>query len=240
MIAGRYRVDRLLGRGGMADVFSAYDVVLDRPVAVKVLRAAGPEELERHRGEVTTLAKLSHPALVSLYDAGTDAQDRPYFVMELVDGVTLADCLRTGQLDGERTGAIGVALAEALAYVHARRIVHRDLKPGNVLLGTDGRTRLADFGIARVVDATRITGTGLTVGTAAYLAPEQVAGEAVGPPADVYALGLVLLECLTGSPAYDGQPVEVAMARLAKPPVVPAGRPPSWRTVLMQMTDLQP
>ena len=135
---------------------------------------------------------------------------------------------------------IGARLADALAHVHASGIIHRDLKPANVLLGADGRPRLADFGIARALDGTAVTGTGYVVGTAAYLAPEQVRGEWVGPAADVYALGLVLLEALTGRREYPGALVESATARLHRPPGIPESLPSCLRTALHAMTALEP
>ena len=135
---------------------------------------------------------------------------------------------------------IGARLADALAHVHSNGIIHRDLKPANVLLGTDGRPRLADFGIARALDGTAVTGTGYVVGTAAYLAPEQVRGEWVGPAADVYALGLVLLEALTGRREYPGALVESATARLHRPPNIPDSLPSDLRTTLFAMTALEP
>jgi serine/threonine protein kinase len=173
---------------------------------------------------------------VQVYDAGTDTSGRPWVVMEFVEGQTLGDAIRTKPLPVTRIAQIGVAVADALAHVHARNMVHRDVKPANVLLGTDGSVKLTDFGIARLVDAAKVTSTGLMVGTASYLAPEQVAGEPVGPASDVYALGLVLLEAVTGTREYDGPPVEAAMARLTRSPVMPASLPPGWAGVLSAMT----
>ena len=175
-----------------------------------------------------------------VYDAGTDDAGRPWVVMELVLGETLADALRRGPLEPVRTAEVGRVLAEALAHVHAEGLVHRDVKPANVLLGRDGRVRLTDFGIARLVDAARVTATGLTVGTAGYLSPEQVTGSHVGPPSDVYSLGLVLLECLTGAREYPGTAVEVALARLSRQPRVPADLPAGWPGLLEAMTAREP
>jgi aspartate-semialdehyde dehydrogenase len=140
----------------------------------------------------------------------------------------------------ERTASIGRSIAEALGYVHTQGLVHRDVKPGNILIGDDGRVRLTDFGIARLVDAAKVTSTGMMIGTASYLAPEQVAGEPVGPPADLYALGLVLLECLTGEREYAGGTVEVALARLQRSPNIPASLPAGWPGLLRAMTDREP
>jgi serine/threonine protein kinase len=159
--------------------------------------------------------------------------------MELVDGETLADTIRRGPVPADRVAEVGARLADALAYVHAQGLVHRDVKPANVLLGKDGRVRLTDFGIARLVDAAKVTATGLTVGTASYLSPEQVTSDPVGPPTDIYALGLVLLECLKGEREYPGSAVEVALARLNRQPVIPR-LPAGWGGLLAAMTDRDP
>ncbi len=158
--------------------------------------------------------------------------------MELVDGTTLARVLDDGPLDRQRTAAIGTQLAGALAYVHERGVVHRDIKPANVLMGGRGCdvAKLTDFGVARLIDSTRLTVHGTTLGTANYLSPEQTTGGDVGPASDVYSLALVLLECLTGQVAYPGYGVEAALARLHRPPTVPAWLDPAWRDLLAAMT----
>jgi serine/threonine protein kinase len=237
VISGRYRLDRLVGRGGTAEVWQATDIQLDRRVALKLVTAAHDESAVRAADEARTLAQLSHPNLVQVYDAGTDTSDRPWVVMEFVEGQTLADAIRSKPMPVHRIAEIGATVADALAHVHARKLVHRDVKPANVLLGKDGSVKLTDFGIARLVDAAKVTSTGLMVGTASYLAPEQVAGEPVGPATDVYALGLVLLEALTGHREYDGPAVEAAMARLHRSPVMPASLPAGWSGVLSAMTS---
>jgi eukaryotic-like serine/threonine-protein kinase len=246
VLGDRYQLGSVLGRGGMADVFRATDTVLSRDVAVKILREDTPDGPDRARftAEARTLAQLSHSSLVMVLDAGitsADASDRPFLVMELVEGPTLSEALADGPLDLERVGAIGVQVADALAYAHDRGIVHRDVKPGNVLLGVDERVKLADFGIARLIgDASHHTRTGQTIGTAAYLAPEQVTGREVDGSADVYSLGLVLLEAITGARVYPGAPVEAAVARLSRQPEVPVDLPVSWRRLLESMTAVDP
>lgn len=236
-LADRYEVLGPLGRGGMADVYRARDTALDREVAVKVLRDAAHSD--RFRAEARTLAMLSHPGLVTVLDVG-EVEGRPFLVMELVRGTTLAECCQGEQLPPDRVAAIGAQLASALSHVHGAGVLHRDVKPGNVLLADDDRVLLADFGIARLLEAHATTDTGFTMGTAAYLSPEQVKGERVTPAADVYALGLVLLEALTGRRAYEGTPTEAASARLHRPPEVPDELGDAWHDLLVTMTSAAP
>jgi eukaryotic-like serine/threonine-protein kinase len=194
VLDGRYRLGDRLGSGAVAEVYRALDERLQRPVAVKLFRGDAAAQLHRHEAEMRTLARLDHPSLVGVFDAGTDeATDQPYLVMQLVEGPTLADALRDGSLPLERAAGYGAALADALDYVHGRGFVHRDVKPANVLISEDGRVHLTDFGIARLVDSAHETRTGDVLGTPAYFAPEQVAGEPVGSAADVYALGIMLI-----------------------------------------------
>jgi serine/threonine protein kinase len=241
LLDGRYRLGVMLGSGGVAEVYRAFDERLHRDVAVKLFRGDVADALHRHEDEMRTLARLDHPSLVTVLDAGEDdASHRPYLVMTLVEGPTLAEELRYGPLPSDRVAEIGIALADGLAYVHSQGLIHRDVKPANVLISADGRVHLADFGISRLVDASHVTNAGEVVGTPAYFAPEQVAGEPVGPPADVYALGLVLLECLTGRREYEGTPMEVAMARLSRPPTIAPTLPVAWRDVLGGMTARLP
>ncbi|WP_370965259.1 protein kinase [Amycolatopsis sp. cg9] len=239
LLAGRYEVGRLIGSGGTARVYRAYDVRLDREVAVKIYDGdALPVDQRRRLRETTIQASISHPGVVALLDSGSE-HGRTFLVMQLVEGENLAERLLGGPMPVAEVTALADGLAEALAHVHARRIVHRDLKPANVFLSAAGPL-IGDFGIAHALDTTHITGTGVVPGTAAYLAPEQVSGEPAGPPADVYALGLILLECLTGEREYAGTMVEAAMARLTRPPRIPADVPDSLAHTLRRMTRREP
>ena len=175
---------------------------------------------------------------MAVFDAGTDA-GVSFVVMQLITGVTLAERTRGSALASAETARVGRAVADALAHVHSFGMVHRDIKPGNILCGTNGTVFLTDFGIVRLIGRTRLTQNG-TIGTVSYLAPEQVRGEDVGTAADIYALGLVLLECLTGVPEYPGSSAESAIARLSRPPRVPATVGPSWSDLLTGMTAADP
>lgn len=240
-----------MGRGGMADVVQADDHVLGRSVAVKIFRhGEPPDTAQRIDAEIRTLASLSHPGLVTLYDAGT-AHDAggvpvPYLVMELVDGPTLSAYRQGRTMDGAHVARIGCELAEALAYIHDQGVVHRDIKPANILVaqspdvGVGQCAKLADFGIARLVDAERLTEHGTTVGTAHYLSPEQATGTSAGPPTDIYTLGLVLIECLTGTMVFEGSAVAAAVARLHRDPAVPEGLGSDWHALLTEMTSRRP
>jgi serine/threonine protein kinase len=241
VLDGRYALDEMLGRGGMADVYRGTDRLLLRPVAVKLLReVSDPGQRDRFIAEARTLASLNHPGLITLLDAGI-LVDRPYLVMELATGPTLAARIAEGPVDPKVVTAVGEQLASALGYAHAQGIVHRDVKPSNVLLCDDERVLLADFGIARLVDeAQERTKSGEAIGSPPYLAPEQAAGEGVGPSADVFSLGLVLLEALTAKRAYTGTPIEAAVARLYTPPAIPGDLDPRWRELIARMTDREP
>ncbi len=238
-LSDRYRVIGRLGAGGMAEVYEAQDLLLERPVAVKVLRGASAQDARRFAAEIRAQSPLTHPSIVRLYDAGVH-DGASYLVMELVRGRSLADLLRDGPLDPELVAALGRQVAGALHQAHRSGIVHRDVKPSNVLVDEDGAARLADFGIARLAGDVSLTATGATMGTAAYLAPEQLRGGSVRGSADVYALGLVLLEGLTGRREYPGSSAEAAMARLVRDPVVPEHLPQGWRALLAAMTARDP
>ena len=239
VIDGRYAVSGPLGRGGMAEVFRATDTATGRGVAIKLLHSVEPTSTRRFRSEIDVLARLDHPGVVKLRGWGTH-DDVPYLVLDLAGGPTLADELADGALGLDRTIAAGQQVAEALVHAHALGIVHRDVKPSNILVDGAGRTRLADFGIARLAGGPSLTSTGQVVGSAPYLAPEQVAGEEAGPATDVYALGLVMIECLTGRRCYPGTLVEAAVGRLHRPPVVPPDVPAWLRDILTAMTARDP
>ena len=240
LFVGRYRLGPVLGRGGAASVHQGLDERLMRQVAIKVFRHdADPDLVRRFEAEARLLARLHHPGLVEIFDFGHTAQG-PYLVLELLPGPPLSDLLRSGSRPLAETLRIGKDLAQTLAYVHSQGVVHRDVKPANILLDQDGCPRLADFGISRAVDTAGSTRTGMVMGTAAYLAPEQVKGQGAGPEADVYALGLVLIECLTAEREYPGPPAESAIARLRRPPHIPAGLPWPLTQALDQMTCADP
>ncbi len=245
---GRYRLGRVLGQGGYARVYEAVDTALERTLALKVIDGDGadPSDVARVRSEIRLLASLSHPSLVTLYDAKLDAQPA-YLAMELIAGPTLTDRIARGPLPGPDVARIGREIAEAFAVIHGRGIVHRDVKPSNILIrpaahaGESPRATLADFGIASLVGATRVTRADTVIGTAAYLSPEQARGMPAGPASDVYALGLVLLEALTGSRPFGSRtPHEALAARLVTAPEIPAQIPSAWREVLQRMTSIEP
>jgi hypothetical protein len=229
---GRYRIRRLLGRGGMGSVYLAHDTELDRPVALKVPRFTaeeGSDVLERFRREARAAATLSHPGICSVYDVGV--QDGiPFLTMAYVEGRTLAALLKAGPPPAPRQAAALVRkLAGALAEAHRRGVIHRDLKPSNVMIAADGEPVLMDFGLARRAAAAdpALTREGQVLGTPAYMAPEQAAGEPVGPACDVYGLGVLLYELLTGQLPFKGEKLSELLARvLAAPPPPPSSYRP--------------
>jgi serine/threonine protein kinase len=236
VLGGRYRLGEVIGRGGMSSVYTAMDQNLGRDVALKLFapQAADADELKRQEAEIRLLATLNHPSLVTLFDAGVDTrvadQPRPFLTMELVEGQDLRSRIRHSRVPLDELSVVGAGIADALTYVHGLGIIHRDIKPANILLvqgrpGEPVRPKLTDFGIARIVDGTRLTATGTMVGTAAYLSPEQAMGSPLSPASDIYSLGLVLLECIKGTVEYPGSAVESAVARLHRTPEIPADLP---------------
>ncbi|MCP4435087.1 MAG: serine/threonine protein kinase [Actinomycetia bacterium] len=225
VIAGRYHLESLLGSGGMAQVWEASDQTLGRRVAVKVLHPhlAGDDTfVRRFRQEAIAAARLTHPGIVGVYDTCSDGTYKA-IVMELLDARTLREVLdERGTLDAESVRRIGLRLLDALEAAHQAGLVHRDIKPSNILLCTDGRVKIADFGIAKAEDHTELTRDGSLMGTASYLAPEQLEGESVDGRSDLYALGIVLYECLVGRIPFQGDSgAAVALARLHTDPVDP-------------------
>jgi predicted Ser/Thr protein kinase len=221
-LADRYHLEQRIAIGGMGEVWRARDAVLGRIVAVKVLKpefAADPDFLARFRNEARHTASLSHPGIANVYDYG-EIGDVAYLVMEYVEGEPLSTVLaREGRLSPEQALDIVGQTGLALQAAHEKGVIHRDVKPGNLLLRPDGVVKVTDFGIARAVDAVPVTKTGLVVGTAAYLSPEQAGGRPVTPASDVYSLGVVTYECLTGGRPFVGDSaVGVAMAHLHNDP----------------------
>jgi eukaryotic-like serine/threonine-protein kinase len=233
ILDGRYRLGSLLGVGGMARVYLASDRVLERQVAVKVLSppyAQDPVFVERFRREARSAASLSHPNIVAVFDSGSDAREH-YLVMEYVAGQSLAELLADqGRLAPRRAAELGVEVCAALAAAHAQGLVHRDVKPANVLVGAEGRVKVADFGIVKAAATVTLTGNGTVLGTAAYLSPEQAQGGPVDARSDLYSLGCVLYELVTGAPPFgsgaDSSPVAVATRHLHQPPEPPSARNP--------------
>jgi serine/threonine protein kinase len=247
VLSGRYRLGTSLGSGGMADVYHGTDQLLERVVAIKVLPPKlgnDPAYVWRFRREAQAAAGLSHPNLVGVFDTGSD-DGRHYIVMEYVEGRSLEEALATeGRVHPPRAAKIGAAVAEALSVVHGAGLVHRDVKPANIMLTQLDEAKLTDFGIARS-DSASITQTGTVFGTAAYISPEQARGETVDARSDLYSLGVVLYELLTGEPPFGGgSAVAVAARHVSEPPRPPSARqssvPPAFDAVIMRALAKDP
>lgn len=222
LLAGRYRLDDKIGGGGMGEVWRGTDTELERTVAVKTVRSELLDEpgfRERFRTEARTMAKIKHPGVVAVHDYYSD-ESGAFLVMEFVQGEALSQTLRRlGRLDPARAMRLMADAAEALQAAHDQGVVHRDIKPANLMLAGGSKLVLTDFGIARSAASTSITATGAVIGTASYLAPEQVLGKPATVRSDVYALGVVAYECLSGRRPFDGEnPFDIALQRLREPP----------------------
>src|SRR5215210_2441724 len=214
-LSGRYRLDAQIGAGGMSTVYLAFDQTLERRVAIKLMHreiASDSDQLERFRREARAVAQLSHPHIVGVIDAGED-EGRPYIVFEYVEGETLKDRIRRmGRLPVDEAIAYAIEIARALGCAHQGGIVHRDIKPQNILIDEEGTAKVTDFGIARSLTEEGLTAEGRVLGTTDYVSPEQALGHAVTGQSDLYSLGVVLFEMLTGDVPFKGDnQVAVAM-----------------------------
>jgi hypothetical protein len=243
-VLGRYRLEARLARGGMAEVWRARDERNGRRVAVKLLHPhLLPDEASRARlaSEARAVGGLDHPGIIRVLAA--DPGERPAVVLELVEGESLSTRLeRDGPLDSRAAAEIGAEVAEALYHAHTRGVIHRDIKPGNVLIGTDGHARLVDFGIARLLGEAleRTTQTGMVMGTLRYMAPEQLAGQEVGPRVDLYGLGALLYEMLTGRPPHPGASPAALLEELAEGPPAMDGIDPTLAAVVAACLEPTP
>jgi serine/threonine-protein kinase len=220
LIAGRYELEKLVGSGGMSNVFRAHDRLLERDVAIKILHeqyTRDDDYVERFRREARAVAKLAHPNIVTVIDRG-EQDGRQFIVFEYVEGQNLKDLTRAGPLDVREAVGLTLQVARALSFAHDRGLVHRDVKPQNVLLNEDGQAKVTDFGIARSLDVQGVTQTGTVLGTSDYIAPEQARGQRVDPKTDIYSLGAVLYELLVGEVPFSGDNfVAVAMRHVNEP-----------------------
>ncbi|GAA4493301.1 serine/threonine-protein kinase [Actinoallomurus oryzae] len=246
LLDGRYRLVERIAAGGQGEVWRAEDLGLGRPAAVKLLRgeyADNAEFRERFRREAQHAAGLSHPGIAQVFDYSEgDGGEAPYLVMEYVAGESLSAAIaREAPMSVARVLDIVAAVASALASAHAAGLVHRDVKPGNVLLGGDGSIKITDFGIARAMDASSLTRTGTLMGTPLYLAPEQAIGRPATAASDLYALGIIAFELLTGRPPYEGPPTAVVLAHRDTPlPPLPSSVPPGLAGLVQALTAKDP
>jgi serine/threonine protein kinase len=230
-LADRFALENELGSGGMARVFLGRDEVLDRPVAVKLLDPihGGTDIGDRFEREGRTAARLAHPNIVQVYDAGEaefDGKETSYIVMEYIPGGDLKGLIdERGRLPGSELARLGDEICAGLAHAHERGVIHRDIKPHNILLDENGHAKVTDFGIARALDSTQATRTGLFLGTALYSSPEQLQGQKVTPKSDIYSLGTTLYQAAAGEPPFAGQtPIEIASQHISKSPAPPRSR----------------
>ncbi|WP_422934831.1 serine/threonine protein kinase [Sinomonas sp. P47F7] len=244
-LGGRYHLESRIAIGGMGEVWNARDEVLGRNVAIKILKeeyAGDPGFLQRFRNEAQHTALLNHPGIANVFDYGEDSGSA-YLVMELVPGEPLSSILeREKVLSPDRTLNIMAQTARALAVAHARGLVHRDIKPGNLLITPDNRVKVTDFGIARLADQVPLTQTGQVMGTAQYLAPEQATGQQATGSSDIYSLGVIGYECLTGHRPFSGESqIAIALAQVNDaPPPLPEQVPAPVRALLMSMLSKDP
>jgi serine/threonine-protein kinase len=245
VLAGRYRLESRIAAGGTGEVWRAGDLVLGRAVAVKLLQqgyAGQPRALARFRAEARHAGSLAHPGVAQVYDFGEAVPGGPpYLVLELVDGPSLAGVLAGGPLGPAAVVDVVAQVAAGLAAAHAAGLVHRDVKPANLLMGRAGLVKITDFGIAHAAGSAPLTQAGTLVGTPAYLAPERAAGEPATAASDLYSLGIVAYECLTGTPPFHGTPMEIAGASRFQPlPPLPPAVPPAVTALVTALTAKDP
>jgi serine/threonine-protein kinase len=245
LLAGRYRLEGLVGYGGAGTVWRAMDLVLARTVAVKLLRpevADDPLAAGRFLEEARSASRLSHPGIAQVHDYGVaDPEDVPFLVMELVDGPSLAQVVAAGPLAPDRTVDVVAQVAAGLHAAHSAGVVHRDIKPGNLLTSLDGQVKITDFGIASVIGSAPVMSTGAILGTPAYLAPERATGASATPASDLYSLGVVAYECLTGTRPVSGHASEVGGADRGRPfPLLPASVPADLAMLVAELTAKEP
>jgi eukaryotic-like serine/threonine-protein kinase len=241
----RYRLDERIAAGGVGQVWQATDLLLERAVAVKLLRpeySDHPETIDRFRKEARNAGALSNSHVAQVYDYGPSGPDgSPYLVMEYVDGPSLADILAVDPIEPVRALDVIAQAAEGLAAAHKAGVIHRDIKPGNILISSEGQVKVTDFGIAHAAGQAPVTSPGLVMGTTQYMAPERIAGNPGTAASDLYALGIVLHECLTGVPPHDGTAAEVMAAHLYLPlPPLPADVPPELDQLVVLLTAKDP